>query len=204
MSTVTATPTSGKPVLLLDIDGVINSLLMKPPSMGWPMDAWNSVDYVDPDGAQWPLLWSSMVVEYLNALHESGRVEVRWHTTWQDQALGFAKVVGLPEDWAVAHAPEFTADQGSFARDQVLKRQPTWWKYPAARRVLTDEGRPLIWIDDDLFDKVTRVYRNGLGQLGKILLICPDGQTGLLPKHMRQIEEVLLFWESAQGAVTAS
>lgn len=195
---------ASKPVLLLDIDGVVNSLLKQPPSMGWPKDAWLQADYTDADGRVWPLLWASPVVEYLSNLHRQGRLEVRWHTTWQEQAVEFAKIVGLPTEWTVAEAPEFQANWGLFAKEQILKAQPTWWKYPAALRVLTDEGRPLIWIDDDLFANVNRTHRNGLAQIGKVCLVSPDGQTGILPKHMRQIEEVLLLWEEARGALSGS
>lgn len=201
---MTPIPTYEPPVLLLDIDGVLNSLLKQPPSMGWPKDAWRTEVYYDHQDTGWPLLWSTPAVEYLSSLHRQGRVEVRWHTTWQEQATEFAKIVGLPEDWAIADAPEFKAHWPLFAKEQLLKGQPAWWKYPAALRVLTEEKRRLIWIDDNLFGKVNRTHRNGLGQLGKVLFICPDGQTGLLSKHMRQIEETLTFWEEPRGAVTGS
>ena len=194
--------TDTRTVLLLDIDGVINSLLKEPPSMGWPKDQWRKDDYTDPNGNRFPLLWATPVVEYLTSLHKQDRVEVRWHTTWQDQAVEFAKIVGLPTEWAIAEAPEFKANWPLFAKQQILKHQPAWWKYPAALRVLTDERRPLIWIDDDLFGKVNRTHRNGLGQIGKILMISPDGQTGLLSKHMRQIEQTLALWEEPVGAVS--
>lgn len=200
---MTVIRTPDRPVVLLDIDGVINSLLMKPPSMGWPKDAWLNADYTW-DGQDWPLLWATPVIEYLNTLHDSDRVEVRWHTTWQDRAPEFAKIVGLPEEWPVAEAPEFTSDWPAFRAQQVLKYEPTWWKYPAAQRVLTDERRPLIWIDDDLYASVNRTHRNGLGQLGKVCLLCPDGQTGMLPKHMRTIEEFLLRLEDPRGALSGS
>lgn len=193
---------SSTPVCLLDIDGVINSLLLKPPTHAWPQDMWKTGIY-ESNMNEFPLLWSQPVVDYLTRLHVQGRVEFRWHTTWQETAPEFGKIVGLPE-FPVADCPEARANQGLLAKQQILKGEPVWWKYPAARRVLTDERRPLIWIDDDLFGNVTKVYRNGLGQLGKILLLCPDGQTGLLPKHMRQIEEVLLLWEDPRGAVSGS
>lgn len=191
-----------RPVCLLDIDGVLNSLLRKPPSQGWPKDAWLTGMY-ESNTNEFPLLWAVPVVEYLTGLHEAGRVEFRWHTTWQEEAPAFGRIVGLP-DFPVQDAPEARANQGLLAKQQVLRGEPTWWKYPAARRVLSEEGRPLIWIDDDLFGRVPRVYRNGLGQIGKILMLCPDGQTGMLPKHMRQIEEVLLLWEEARGALSGS
>jgi len=201
---VTVTRTSSRPVLLLGIDGVINSLLREPPSMGWPKDAWLKAEYTWDGPSRWPLLWAVPVIEYLNGLHDQGRVEVRWHTTWQELAPEFAKIVGLPEDWAVADAPEFRADWPLSAKQQLLEAQPAWWKYPAALRVLTEEKRPLIWIDDDLFGKVNRVHRNGLAQVGKVCLVSPDGQTGILPKHMRTIEEFLLLWEDPRGALSGS
>lgn len=191
-----------KPVLLLDIDGVVNSLLAKPPSMGWPKEAWREAVY-ESNTNEFPLLWSAPVIDYLSTLHDQDRVEIRWHTTWQEQAPEFGKIVGLPE-FPVADAPEARANQGLLAKQQILKAKPVWWKYNTAERVLTDEHRPLIWIDDDLFSNVPKTYRNGLGQLGKILLLCPDGQTGLLSKHLRQIEEVLLLWEEARGALSGS
>lgn len=191
-----------RPVLLLDIDGVVNSLLKAPPTHAWPKEAWRQVDFTDgPD--TFPLLWSEPVVEYLTSLHNQGRVEFRWHSTWQEKAPLFGEAVGLPE-FQVAYAPEARANQGLFFKEQILVHKPTWWKYPTAERVLVVEKRPLIWIDDDLRLKLFPKYRSHVKTLGKVCLVDPDGQTGLLPKHMRQIEEFLLVCEEAVGAVSGS
>jgi hypothetical protein len=199
---VTTIRTSSKPVCLLDIDGVINSLLKQPPTQGWPKDAWRTALYTQ-GVFEFPLLWSTPVVEYLTGLHEQGRVEFRWHTTWQETAPEFGKIVGLPE-FGVQDAPEARANQGLFIKQQILNHEPHWWKYPAAKHVLTVEKRPLIWIDDDIELKLFPKHRQGLGALGKACLVSPDGQTGLLSKHMRKIEEFLLLTEEAEGALSSS
>ena len=192
-----------KPVLLLDIDGVVNATSRELPRHVWPTLAWGQHTYTTPQGVTFELLWSRPAVEYLGSLHTSGRVEIRWHSTWQESSLEFARIVGLPE-FEVASAPEFLANGPLFAKQQILAGKPTWWKFPAAERVLVEEGRPLIWIDDDLFWHVPRKQRSYLGDLGRVLLLCPDSQTGLIRKHMRSIEETLLAWEEAVGAVSGS
>lgn len=197
-----ATRTTTKPVCLLDIDGVINSLLRQPPTQGWPKGAWLTAMY-ESNTNEFPLLWAVPVVEYLTDLHRQDRVEFRWHTTWQEEAPAFGKIVGLPE-FAVQDAPEARANQGLFIKQQILAHKPHWWKYPAAERVLTEENRPLIWIDDDIELKLFPKYRQALGALGRACLVSPDGQTGLLSRHMRKIEEFLLLIEEPTGAVSGS
>lgn len=197
-----ATPTSRKPVLLLDIDGVVNSLLKAPPTHAWPKEAWREVDFVSGPNT-WPLLWAAPVVDYLTGLHEADRVEFRWHSTWQEEAPQFGAAVGLPV-FGVAEAPEARANQGLFFKEQILRHKPTWWKYPAAERVLLVEKRPLIWIDDDLELKLFPKYRAQVKTFGLVCLVAPNGQTGLLSKHMRKIEEFLLVCEEAVGAVSGS
>lgn len=193
------------PVLLLDIDGVINSLLKKPPAHAWASHDWNAAEYTFL-GTDWPLLWSTPVIEWLNSLGD--RVEVRWHTTWQHEASAFAKIVGLPLDWPVAVSPEFDlahSNWSEFAKSQIMARRSTWWKYAAGERVLTDEQRHLLWIDDDLELKTPRGQRRHLAGLGpKVCLISPDGHTGITRKHMLQVESFLTGLEEARGAVSGS
>jgi hypothetical protein len=60
----------------------------------------------------------------------------------------------------------------------------TWWKLPAAQRVLAS-GRPLVWTDDDI-----DVYRAELGDLTErpdALLISPDPVTGLVADELERI-----------------
>lgn len=194
-----------KPVLLLDIDGVLNSLLKKPPAHAWTPQDWRTAIHTF-RGVDWPLLWAEPVVEWLNSLGD--RVEVRWHTTWQLQATEYAKIVGLPVDWAIAECPEYTqaaANWSEFAKTQIHARRSTWWKFNTGERVLTEEKRPLIWIDDDLTLKTGRIQRKDLASHGpKACLISPDGHTGIMPKHIAIVENFLAGLEDPRGAVSSS
>src|ERR1700712_4655390 len=107
------------PVLLLDVDGVLNAVRVDLPE-GWLRGTFNG--YV--------LSWDPTVVARLGELHESGRVELQWLTTWTelaDQLL--AEPMGLPRGLR------------TYSRDGVV---PTgygeerrgisgWWTLAAAR-----------------------------------------------------------------------
>ncbi len=94
----------------------------------------------------------------------------------------------------VRDAPEARANQGLFIKQQIINHKPHWWKYPAAERVLTVEKRPLIWIDDDIELKLFPEHRQALGAMGLACLVSPDGQTGLLSKHMPARSRSSCWW----------
>lgn len=178
------------PVLLLDVDGVINACTRKPDPNAW--EHWQTGEAAA-SGRVWPITWSPEVVKFLTALHDSGQVEIRWHTTWQQDAQRIADLTGLPK-FPVAHAPEFLAGSQEAAAAILEDRRPVWWKLPAAERVVAEEGRPLIWIDDDISDELWRV--GGMAyQIGTVdapaLLVCPNARTGLAPKHLRAMSSFL-------------
>lgn len=193
-----------KPVLLLDIDGVVNAISRDFPRYAWGTLLWQTAEYPS-NGELFPLMWSRPVIEYLGSLYVQDRVEIRWHTTWQEEAHEFASIVGLPEGFAsIAKAPERMSSPGIFARQQFLAGKPAWWKYPAAERVLVEEKRPLIWIDDEIHSKINERYRANMLGLGDVCLVCPNQQTGITRKHMRIIEEFLLKMEEPGGALSGS
>lgn len=184
-----------EPVILLDFDGVLNAFATfskvpgtenyMPPKMLanlWPTDTWRHIEW-QALGETWPIKWSTDVVRQVNALHGDG-YEIRWHSTWQTSILPLARHMGLPE-LPIHTAPEADEHEGQLAAVLMREGKPGWWKYPAAERVLTDEQRPLIWIDDDLTHKVTRMHRGKMGQMGRFLPLMPDETTGLTPRHFR-------------------
>ena len=184
--------TSRKPVLLLDLDGVVNSFSVKPPKYAWPAAEWKTGSAVSLD-KEYPLLWSTAVVGILNALHweGNGKVEVRFHTSWQADAWNFADVVGLYR-FPIQPCPEYPTgmeSEGELIAARLRDGLPGWWKYFAAERVLAEERRPLIWVDDDITWELPRVRRDRMAQLGEVLLISPDKYTGLMPKHFKLIDE---------------
>jgi hypothetical protein len=109
------------------------------------------------------------------------RVEIRWHTTWQNAALGFAEAVGIVE-LPVQDAPEFHADTWIGQRNGYVNR---WWKIGAAERVVQEEGRKLIWTDDDI-----DFEQHNVGHFeASNLFVSPPTHTGLTKKNLRAIQE---------------
>lgn len=198
---------SGKPVLLLDIDGVLNAMSHKPPTHAWPKEVWKSGSVRAADGVNYPMLWSEPVITWLTNLHTSGAVEIRWHTTWQHDALNVGELMGLPE-FGVQEAPEYeqaTVNGSALAAKLIAACMPGWWKYPAAERVVTEEKRRLIWIDDDIDYQVSHSARQALKSVHRLLLVCPSQQTGIMAKHMIKVEASILNWkENPSGALSSS
>lgn len=171
---------AGRPVWLLDIDGVINALeQFGPPTRAWPAGCWRSVEAESAHQIRWPIRAAQPVLDFIWLVHTDGRAEIRWHTSWQEFANNVSHSLGLPE-FPVQPAPEFDEPEGS-----------TWWKLPAARRVLEQEGRRLIWTDDDFGAELSRADRRELRSSGQILMQCPDTMTGLCRRHLKRIEAFL-------------
>lgn len=116
------------PVWFLDIDGVVNAAGLDLPPHLVRTDATTA-------GTTWPIHYSPDVIEFINMIHRAGLAEVRWLTTWgQDARTSFAPAVGLDE---------------FFAYD--MYDSDGWWKAEiVAASVVVDERRPVIWTDDDL------------------------------------------------------
>lgn len=156
------------PVLLLDVDGVVNA--MQPGWGGTPRKAgaWSASD-----SYEYTIRWAPALVDRIRDLHKAGTVEVRWCTTWCADADVLERLWRLPP---LERA--FT--------DPIKGRAASMAKLAAARQVL-DDGRRLIWTDDvevptsgDLFDELTKS--------GRALLIRPSGRRGLQPDDLDAIE----------------
>jgi hypothetical protein len=184
-----------KPVWLLDVDGVLNACTKVPDRNVWTKDQWDG-GKASASGREWPIMWARPVAEFIRTVHAQDRAEIRWHTTWQHEASAIADLLGLPE-FAIADAPEFLAhEQRTPASEAERIREghprPAWWKLPAAERVVRDEGRPLIWTDDDITWSLARYNADaGLRAHAPALLVSPNERTGLTPKHLRQIGDFL-------------
>lgn len=166
----------GLPVWLLDIDGVINACSKKPDTSVWRTEEWR---HGTADGGRrfFPILWAQPVADFIALTHNQGLAEIRWHTTWQQHAKAISELTGLPE-FEVALAPEF--------EDTSLRQR--WWKLPAAERVVQEEGRPLVWTDDDI-DYSLHNYdiRENLAIHAPVCLVSPNERTGLTPKNLAKI-----------------
>lgn len=171
-----------KPVMLLDLDGVINAIGDLGPDL--PLKDWKRGTACSSPGNDWPIRWSPTTVAFLNDIHARGLVEIRWHTTWQIAAWNVSDLVGLPR-FDIAVAPENNWDQ------VAMKRR--WWKLPAALRVEFEENRPLIWCDDDISWQLGPESQKALRANGRVLLVSPSQETGLAPRHYDKINKFLSY-----------
>jgi hypothetical protein len=165
------------PIWLLDIDGVINAWDEDVPYFLWP--EWTTVEV--PNGPHhYPIKTAHGVRDFICRVHEEGLAEIRWHTTWQHDANRVGTAVGLPE-FPVQPAREHGAWR---------YRQTQLWKVPTVFQVAAEEGRPVLWTDDDARQMLADHQLLTLIAMG-CTVIAPDGRIGLAPQELEAIEQVL-------------
>jgi hypothetical protein len=172
-----------KPVWLLDIDGVLNATHRYFPTHVWPRNDWRQFKAMG-NSREWTLKVAQPVHDFIQQVHDSGLVEIRWHTTWQHAAQNVARELVLPE-FPVHEAPEYNSTAWTYSV------QGLWWKLPAAWRVIAEEKRPLIWTDDDISFLTNKEQLAALKAAGKVLLIEPSSTEGLVKKHLTKIQEFI-------------
>lgn len=157
------------PVLLLDVDGVLN---VHPHTGGWDRPPTKA------KCAGLPINWEPQVGERLRHIHDTGLAEIRWSTTWcglTRQLAALAEIVGINAAAAFAYRPA----------------NKTWGdlKLEAALAVLED-GRPLIWVDDEEVAAARRLYPQVAcaEREGRALLVAPVSEYGLQPADLDLIE----------------
>jgi hypothetical protein len=162
------------PILLLDVDGVLNAVQPELPE-GWERGTFNG--YV--------LSWDPTITARLRELHESGRVEIQWLTTWTENADQLlAEPMGLPRRLRT-RAADRAAPTGFAGR---LAGLSGWWKLAAAREAVEEEpGRRVVWVDDDLAEQAADTD-DWLAANPHVLVIAPDLFTGLTHAQLDAIE----------------
>ena len=166
--------TGSVPILLLDVDGVLNTARADPPE-GWARGTFNG--YV--------LTWDPTVTARLRALHESGRVEIQWLTTWTTDADRLlAEPMGLPRGLKT-HEREDAGPTGFLGEMRGLTG---WWKLTAARAVAEAEpDRRIVWVDDDLAVQAADTGE-WLAARPHVLVVAPDLFVGLTHDQLDEIE----------------
>ncbi|MGY1662280.1 HAD domain-containing protein [Geodermatophilus sp. SYSU D00705] len=162
------------PILLLDVDGVLNAACRDLPE-GWRRGTFNG----------FVLSWDPTVTARLRELHESGRVEIQWLTTWAGDADRLlAEPMGLPRGLRV-HAREGAAPTGFRG---PLGTATDWWKLACARAVAEAEpGRRIVWIDDDLAEQAADTGE-WLAAHPHVLVVAPTLGVGLTHAQLDEIE----------------
>jgi hypothetical protein len=196
---------TGVPLLLLDVDGVLNAL-SDGDARTWP--TWRTGHAVA-DGTAWPIRWSPDAVARLRSWHESGHLELQWLTTWGHEAnTGLRALLGLPEMVVAGTYEDAAAEAGSVepaaadAHAGVAPSAPDrlsghWWKHDVVRRLRHEHpARRLIWVDDELHAASPhRTWAEGAG----IVTIGPDPRHGISPGDLSVIADVLGHTPSAQA-----
>ena len=173
----------GRPVWLLDVDGVIN---VDRPGWGAPPRRGRAYS----DGEEFSIRWApSLIKRKLRALHDSGRVDVRWCTTWCADADQLERLFSLPR-------------LGRAWLDPISSSAASVAKLAAARHVLHDGGR-LIWTDDAVVPTSGPIHEE-LTASARALLIAPSPRTGLQPEHLDQIESFVETGDRADPTTSSA
>lgn len=188
-----------RPLLLLDVDGVLNAVTALPDPAVWP--DWRQ-GRATAAGRSWPISWSPSVVAAVLGWRELA--DVQWLTTWGHDANGELRdLLGLPElpvagTHADADFPPQAGEpdpvlQGSLAAvtpaapDELTRR---WWKFDLVRRIVRGApDRPLVWVDDDLSGQAD--VRAWMERESRCLLVAPSPRTGLSPQDLAEVEAFL-------------
>lgn len=186
-----------RPLVLLDVDGVLNAMQ---PGDAWP--DWQ-VGQAVADGRSYRIRWSPSVVT--RVLRWAEVSDVQWLTTWgHDANRSLRHLLGMPElpvagsyddERSDAGQPD-PAPAGSDAHAEVAPAAPDqltgrWWKFDVVRRLVHDDpGRPLVWLDDDLLGALdmmawTREHASAS------LLVAPDLGSGLVGADLDAVDAFL-------------
>lgn len=123
------------PLILLDVDGVINSLnAVRIKTSLDSNDGKYSKVHINDNKISHHIRWMPNIVDAINSWSNTKLAEIKWLTTWDDNAQTLL-------------APALKLNHFELARDPKLMLS----KENAAKlNASYDEDRPLIWIDDDL------------------------------------------------------
>jgi hypothetical protein len=185
------------PLVLLDMDGVLNAIAPVGDRSVWP--DWRTGNAYA-DGLAWPILFSPSVVAEVRAWRDVHGADVRWLTTWGDDANdSLRRLFGLPQLPVAARAPTTERAPGAEAVTRAALAalpgqvgDPGWWKLDAVVGLAAAgelEGRAVVWVDDDL-----RLYPDAavwLRSVAPALTVSPRSPIGLEPRQLRDIEEFL-------------
>lgn len=186
------------PILLLDVDGVLNAL----PRTEADLAVWADWERgsATADGRRWPITWSPSVVAALRGWHEPGQLETRWLTTWGHDANQELRLLlgmpALPVAGTHQDAGGPSAGSGGAAHASVAPAAPDplsgrWWKYDVVSRLLhTEPGRRLVWVDDDLF-RFSGAFARWAAAQPLVTAIAPDPRCGLSPADLAAVEAVV-------------
>lgn len=175
------------PLLLVDVDGVLNPFEAKPTRRPAGYETFYKSYYDRHRGKQ-----SKMRV-WLNPEHgpmltrfaQDNGFELAWCTTWEDQANSWiGPKLHLTEDWPVVNF--------GFGDLQNVNN----WKFQAVERFAA--GRDLVWLDDDFksFKSGRDRFILSRSRYSNTTLYNVDASKGLLAEDLQKIKiHVVTQWQ---------
>lgn len=152
--------------MYLDVDGVVSALSSR--------HAFRDARRYTVDGFQ--LMLSRALGTRLKALD----AELRWLTTWAEDANRVGALIGLPALPIAAMPPPGATASGP-------------WKWDALRQLVEEEARPFVWVDDDAINLEAEAWAAEFP--GQALLVKPRGNRGLSPDELDVIEQFIAHLE---------
>ena len=146
MSGPRAVSTPQRPLVLLDVDGVLNAM-PGPGRLPATWDDWE-IGFATADARSWPITFAPEAISRLASLHSGHIVELQWLTTWGEEANGgLRRLLGLPE-LAVAGTYQDEHERVAPAEEACALADITpagpdarhgWWKHDVVRRLAAAE-----------------------------------------------------------------
>lgn len=171
------------PLIALDVDGVVSPIsghshFPEPALLFWDVEDFCQAQSPGSFG----LYSAKPVLEFLREIHEEGRANIKWHTSWRENA---PKILGpdlnLP-DWPV------------FEDNGAWKNSSGWWKLDPIS-ALVKSGEKVIWVDDDINDAVVSgEISTSLIESPGLHIISPDVHVGLTKADLESIDNKLKEW----------
>jgi hypothetical protein len=171
---VSALGLSMKPILLLDVDGVLNPIsFSSTDSFDWKFEApFRSSE----ESGGWTLNLSKEMGQAIQSLD----CEIRWLTTWILDADFANAEIGSALGWERLALCPF-----------VKHKSDPWWKPRAVKDLLQHPGPKVVWADDDINIFLQFFEDDELDPHNRLLAICPDPTVGLTKDDIDTIKEFL-------------
>ena len=174
--------------VVLDFDGVLNTLYNKgtfPKKYFGRLGHFNQAAIVGPEfELVFPITFSHEMIQRLNALLGNKKTQLCWLTSWQEQVLEPAQIMGL------------TSKRRPVVINYLQTSDSNQDGKPAGlQRFLADvpDDAKIVWVDDTLHSGISRRHTEQVDHIMRqmhqqFLLIGPDDRYGISRAEMTEIE----------------
>lgn len=159
-----------------DIDGVINPDDLPSASS---FSGWRSGSYRESVVSQLKASWSADLIDRINRLSRRDDIDMRWLTSWGDEAYAFGATAGVRQG-----VMRGTSEENFDSRNE-------WWKLDVIEDHvhMMAEGDSIVWIDDSILTEPGTVTWLADHQI--VRWISPDPDIGFTRSEWETLENLL-------------